>query len=166
MSFYVGYTSTIFLATFSEQCVTPSNPVVFDVVRLDSGENYNPATGIYTVPISGIYEFHAQIYVDNDEDLTWAFYINVDGTRIRDSAHAASTATYDYTSSTATVILNLTQGQQVSVTLYELIPLYGAHTDKDNRMNSWFSGRLIIATYDSCTNRCCANNKLVTSGKQ
>ena len=84
--------------------------------------------------------------MDNDQDATWAFYINVDGTRMTDSVHAINTGSLDDISSTVTVILNLLQGQQVSVTLNFLVALIGAHVDQDDRLSSYFTGRLIIPT--------------------
>ena len=42
--------------------------------------------------------------------------------------------------------MNLTQGHQVSVIPANLVSIFGAHVDEDDRMNSWFSGRLIMAT--------------------
>ena len=126
--------------------MTPTNPLVFDTVRIDGGENYNPGTGIYTVPVNGFYEFYVHIYVDDDASFNWAFYIQVDGTFITDSAHDVNDGPTDNISSTATVILNLLQGQQVSVAPPLNVALYGAHVDIDDRMNSYFSGRLIMAT--------------------
>ena len=87
-----------------------------------------------------------QIYVNDDASLNWAFYFAVDDTLVTDSAHGANAASEDNISLTATVILNLTQGQQVSVSPYVAINLHGATTHEDDRMNSWFSGRLIMAT--------------------
>ena len=77
---------------------------MFDEVRIDGGQNYDPTTGIYTVPINGFYEFNVQIYVHSDAAISWAFYFAVDGKRVTDSAHAYNGATYDNISSTATVM--------------------------------------------------------------
>ena len=123
----------------------PGDPILFDEVRINNGENYDPTTGIYTVPVNGFYEFHVQTYVNSDGSLNWAFYIDVDNTRVTDSAHIANGASEDNTSTTTTVILNLIQGQQVSVFPNSPVTLFGSHVDEDDRMNSWFSGRLIMA---------------------
>ena len=61
-----GYHQTSFLATFSANTLTPTNPIVFDVTRLNPGGHYDNTTGIYTVPLDGIYQviFHIWGYDD------------------------------------------------------------------------------------------------------
>ena len=120
----------------------PGDPIVFDAVRIDGGENYNPATGIYTVPVNGFYEFYINMYVYSDESLNWAFYIAIDGAAITDSAHGVNDASEDYISMKASVIINLTQGQQVSVAPHVEVTLWSS----SGAMNSYFSGHLIMAT--------------------
>ena len=63
LSHFVGYSSTVFLATISGGDMTPvSGPtIIFDEIRIDNGENYNSSSGIYTVPIDGLYEFYSTI---------------------------------------------------------------------------------------------------------
>ena len=109
--------------------MTPGNPIVFDEVRIDGGENYDNSTGLYTVPVNGFYEFHVQIFMNNFEFMDRAFYIEVDGTFITDSAHDISDGTFTDISSTATVIVNLLQGQQVSVAPFNLVSVRGAYPD-------------------------------------
>ena len=48
------------------------------------GENYDSTTGIYTVPINGLYEFNIQIYCRLNEN-TCVYYITVDGTQMTDT---------------------------------------------------------------------------------
>ena len=59
---------------------TNGEPIVFDVTRLNPDEHYN-ITGIYTVPLDGIYEFTSHIWGYNDPDIYP--YLNVDGTRVK-----------------------------------------------------------------------------------
>ena len=61
-----GYHDKSFLATFSVNDLDPTNPIVFDVTRLNPGGHYDNTTGIYTVPLDGIYQviFHIRSYDD------------------------------------------------------------------------------------------------------
>ena len=61
-----GYSSISFLATFSANTLTPTNPMVFDDDRINTGGHYDPIIGIYTVPIDGTYEFISHVYIYND----------------------------------------------------------------------------------------------------
>ena len=48
----------MFLAAVSGGAQIPSNPIVFDYSFINHGNHYDNTTGIYTVPIDGIYEFY------------------------------------------------------------------------------------------------------------
>ena len=63
---FSGYYDTSFLATFSVNDLTPTDPIVFDANRLNPGGHYDNTTGIYTVPLDGIYQviFHILSYDD------------------------------------------------------------------------------------------------------
>ena len=54
---------------------------MFDVTRLNPDEHYDNTTGIYTVPLDGIYEFTFHIWTDNDPLINP--YLNIDGTRVK-----------------------------------------------------------------------------------
>ena len=77
---FSGYYATSFLATFSVGSLTPTNPIVFDVTRLNPGGHYDNTTGIYTVPIDGTYQVVFHIWSNGDA----AIYphLVVDGTRV------------------------------------------------------------------------------------
>ena len=47
---------------------------------MNPGGHYDNTTGIYTVPIDGIYEFTVQIIVIEDESLI--YYILIDSVRV------------------------------------------------------------------------------------
>ena len=144
--FLVGYGDLTFLAGISAQTVSPiPAPIVFDDAKINPGNHYDPTTGIYTVPLDGIYEFYAQIesYVDSNND--WAFYIVVDDEDITFTRHEASGSENidENVSSSSTLLLQLSTGQQVWVEPFVLDGLYG--TDSAGLMYSWFSGHLISA---------------------
>ena len=61
-----GYGDTSFLASFDYDPDTPGDPIVFNVAPLNPGGHYDITTGIYTVPVDGVYEFMYHIWLIND----------------------------------------------------------------------------------------------------
>ena len=76
----LGYADTAFLATFTTDPGVPEGPIVWNETRVNPGGYYDNTTGIYTVPIDGIYEFTVQIAVIEDESLI--YYILIDSVRV------------------------------------------------------------------------------------
>ena len=67
--FHPGYSHLSFLVTFDTSTVTPGDPIVFNYPVHNVGGHYDPTTGIYTVPIDGIYEFFFHIYGYEDTSI-------------------------------------------------------------------------------------------------
>ncbi len=72
-----GYSSAGFLAYRSSSfSASGQTKIPFDTVEYNGDGNYNPSTGIFTVPITGLYLVNVRLYVDGtDAD----HYIDVDG---------------------------------------------------------------------------------------
>ena len=64
------------MATFDTDTVTPTDPIVFNYPVHNIRNYYSPTTGIYTVPVDGIYEFNIQLYDNNDEDYGVNFVVD------------------------------------------------------------------------------------------
>ena len=139
----IGYSDFTFLAGISANDVSPiPTPIVFDDHKINLGDHYNPTTGIYTVPLDGIYEFYVQIESYQDSNNDWGFEIVVDGEDVSYTRHDASgsSASNEAVSACLTVLVHLSAGQEVWVeTILE--GLFGS----SNEMYSWFSGHLISA---------------------
>ena len=62
-SHIAGYRSAGFLAYLSTNTEAPPGnaSIPFDVEVYDYGDNYNPSSGIYTVPLDGLYVIHARL---------------------------------------------------------------------------------------------------------
>ena len=108
--------------------------IVFDAVGLNEGGHYNSSTGIYTVPVSGIYYFFAHITSNPVANL----YIRVDGDTIINPQKSDG----DDTTRTngASGIASLVVGQEVYVetgnAIYNVI-------GEDPRPWTWFQGHLL-----------------------
>ena len=89
---------------------SPGTPIPFDTEVYDYGDNYNPVSGIYTVPHNGSYLIHARVYSGSNSA---AHFIRVDGDTM--------TYTFEYDSgqgvqtSSTSVVLHLVAGEEVTV---------------------------------------------------
>ena len=79
-SLYTGYSRTSFLVTFDTSPVTPGNPIVFNYPVHNVGGHYDPTTGIYTVPLDGIYQLIFCFRARNDA--TVGAWLVVDGEEV------------------------------------------------------------------------------------
>ncbi len=107
----LGYQSAGFLAYLGSDTEAGSLLAIpFDMVQYNAGNNYNPETGIFTVPISGSYLITARVYGSSYNAGHW---IKIDKLR------ALLTANYDpdvkLASASTTIVLHLQKGQELSV---------------------------------------------------
>ena len=131
-----------FLATIGAERFTPvPNPIVFDETRLNPGGHYDNTTGIYTIPIDGIYEFNVNVRGQPDHD--FGSYLVRDGV---DIAHVrnADIGGPGYMSTLLVIPVHATTGQKFWVRPYSLDAMYG-RVESDGELVSWFAGRLISA---------------------
>jgi hypothetical protein len=122
----------------SSTAVVGGQTIVFPVFIFKEGDAYNPGTGQFTAPISGVYMFSLAFCVYPKKTLT--FTIMIEGTRYSTSLFYGDD---DYGCSSADTVAIVTAGQKVWV---EVIPggSTGTIIRQDNiyRWNT-FSGALI-----------------------
>ncbi|XP_063410485.1 complement C1q-like protein 4 [Mytilus trossulus] len=117
----------------STQSLSVKTSVVFDKVWTNNGNGYNPSSGVFTAPMSGLYHFAAVVMSVSSKSLFLRLYHNsakITSSYITDTGY--KTGTFD-------VVLSLEKGDTVSIksghngqTIY---------SDGDNY--STFSGNLI-----------------------
>ena len=108
-----GYKSAGFLAYLSSDVVGndgPFDPILFDTEVYDYGDNYNNLTGVYTVPMDGLYLIHARLRgLDKDA----SHYIRVDGDQATYTTECDPA--YDNQSSSTSIVIHLVAEQEVTV---------------------------------------------------
>ena len=106
-----GYRSAGFLAYLTSSVPGSTyTPIPFDLEEYDYGDNYDPSTGIYTVPLDGLYLIHARVYgKNNDAD----HFIRVDGSIVTYTKRTDPDESFQHASTT--IVLHLLAGQQVAV---------------------------------------------------
>ena len=96
-----NYTTETDMANYTE---------VFDI-----GGGFNPTTGIYTVPVTGLYHINFNLThgsVASATDMTARLYINTGDFQIRNDPQAGTSVSLCYSS-----VRNLTAGDELKVTL-------------------------------------------------
>ena len=92
--------------------------ITFDTEVYDDGDNYDPSTGIYTVPYDGYYLIHARVYgkVSNDG----SHHIMVDGNKktFTRESDPDTTGSAPYQAGSTSITLHLLAGQEVAVDPY------------------------------------------------
>ena len=125
------------MAALDDGPQTVSNPIVFDYSFINPDDHYDNTTGIYTVPLDGIYEFYVIVYCSMDADCY--MYINIDD----DLSYFTRTSreTEGHHSMSATPTIHLTAGQEVSISPV----VSGTYSDLTVNVRCWFSGHLLFA---------------------
>ncbi|KAK7098899.1 cerebellin-3-like [Littorina saxatilis] len=128
-------TTVLFTAHMSKGPVTvgDSSPIRFDAVVINVGGGYNPATGVFTAPVSGVYVVYAQLMIHSNL-LSISWVLDKSGT-VLCMNRLEQASTYDTSSCLATTRLH--KGEQVFV---------GRHSgDQTLEGASWcsFSGFLL-----------------------
>ena len=133
------------MATISEYSISDlTDPMIFDETRINPGGHYDNTTGIFTVPVDGIYEITTHLYNSPDVDNVLSQYLKVDGQNVTYTVHSDYTSeAEERVSLSSTVLLSLTREQQVWVYPRLTDGVYGS--SGPGYMYSWFTGHLISA---------------------
>ena len=102
---------------------------MFDEARINPGGHYDPTTGIYTVPQDGIFEFYVHILTEQEDDFVWAFRLEVDNDDIDYTMHRDDGDPPDRISVDSSELIELSSGQQVSVTPTNMEDILGTNGD-------------------------------------
>ena len=107
---------------------------MFDNDKINEGGHYNTTTGVYTVAVTGIYQFF--VYIRSTPKAN--FHLSIDGlTYIKTVEHYDGGAEAEG----ASVVVRLQAGQTVYVTTGNL--LYTVQGNTDGSV-SWFGGYLLF----------------------
>ena len=77
IKYKLGYADTAFLVTIVSETIFPvPNPITFNETRINLDGHYDNTTGIYTVPLDGIYDFYVHVYSYPDVDYIVKLYVD------------------------------------------------------------------------------------------
>ena len=114
---------------------------MFTEIRLNPRGHYDDTTGIYTIPIDGIYEFNVNVRAQLDHD--FGSYLVIDGVNVAHARNAGGGGP-GYMSTLLVIPVHATAGQQFWVHPYSMDSMYG-RVESSGELDSWFAGRLLSA---------------------
>ncbi len=113
-------------------------PIKFDRIEFDRGNNYNQATGKYTVPINGTYLVLAQFHAINKEA---ELNILVNGQSELFFRDVDSTDSDGVVMCSAVIFLQLKVGDEMWVEPWKQLIVHG--WSSADRLNTWFGATLL-----------------------
>ena len=140
--FSTGLKDTAFFAALDESRFSIGIPavIVWKDIKYNNGGHYSPATGAYTAPLAGYYQFSIEKTSNTYGSYSGShFHLLIDGNRF--TRHCTDDAAgQQQTRSTITVKLD--QGSIVQVENIGTNSLYGF--GQGSGLGSWFSGHLLF----------------------
>ena len=120
---------------YKTAAITTAQTVIFDSVRENVGSNYSTTTGLFTAPVSGVYEFHASC-INQISGTAWKFLKN--GVIVSGPTPYSTITTSLWNTLSASVSTALTVGQTFGVSLTS-----GQWYGDAGNVHNHFSGTLI-----------------------
>ena len=118
--------------------VTSGDTIVFDTEQFDTNNNYDTTTGIYTVPVSGFYQFNGGIWTSAENTGTYSLTKN-----------GSSIILFGFVNSSANNQLNVLSAPLVQLTAGDTIKVVSADITKtigNGAASCYFGGYLVSRT--------------------
>lgn len=116
--------------------------ILFSTPVFDLGSNYNPATGLFTAPYNGIYQFATYVSLLNVDAAMTRGIVLINAAPITDNSFATARNVANTVGYNGSVILSLNAGATVSVS----VQVDNSTKTCDINANSFFCGALIRRT--------------------
>lgn len=119
--------------------------VLFNTEDYDPGSDYDPATGVYTVPVTGYYQVNFNVMlIDGGDTINFAYAkVNKNGSEDLASAWQRNDSYYRYASLNGSAVLYLTAGDTIKVQALAVTSDSGAVTVYQANAASSFSAHLL-----------------------
>ena len=126
--------------------INTHNTVVYDTVDFDTTSSFNTSTGVYTAPVTGIYQFSVFVNPDMSSgtaDRMWGYFRIPNKTLDYQFAHLPTYAS-DRLGFSGSLIVDLTANDTIYVTTYVNQGTTYSHNGDDGQFKyNWFTGYLI-----------------------